>query len=358
MKRFYGVACLAFLSVALVCSFAVAAEPAAKLPNVHVLATGGTIAGSASSATNLTTYKAGALSVEQLLDAVPALKEHANIKAEQVASISSNNMSFEVWLKLAKRVNELLADKDVDGIVITHGTDTLEETAYFLNLVTKSKKAVVLVGSMRPATGISADGPLNLLNAVAVAGSKEAHGKGVLVVLDGQINAAREVTKTNTLAPETFKANELGFLGYVVNFKPMFYRESTRKHTADTVFDISKVEKLPQVDIFYNDVNTSPEMLKASIASGADGIINAGTGNGSMFKPNQDILTAASKEKGLAVVRASRVGSGVVTPQNYDADSKFIRGDNLSPQKARILLMLSLTKTKNHEEIQEFFDQY
>lgn len=211
---------------------------------------------------------------------------------------------------------------------------------------------------MRPATAISADGPLNLLNAVSVAASKEAHGKGVMVILNGQINAAREVTKTNTMSPETFKANELGFLGYVVNYEPKFYRVSTRKHTADSVFDVSKLTELPRVDIFYNDVNTSPEMLKASIATGAKGIVNAGTGDGSMFKPNQDILAAASKDKGLAVVRASRVGSGLVTPQNYDADSKFIRADNLTPQKARILLMLALTKTQNPVEIQAFFDQY
>ena len=360
MKNMRLTVALTLLSLVFVCGAALAAADTAdkKLPTVHILATGGTIAGSASSATNLTTYKAGSLSVEQLMDAVPALKEHANIKAEQVASISSNNMSFDVWLKLAKRINALLAEKDVDGVVITHGTDTIEETAYFLNLVVKSKKPVVLVGSMRPATAISADGPLNLLNAVALAGSKEAQGKGVLVVLNGQINAAREVTKTNTLNPDTFKSGELGFLGYVVNFKPVFYRESTRKHTADTVFDLSKVEELPRVDIFYNDVNTAPDMLKASIASGAKGIINAGTGNGSMFKPNQEILTAASKDKGILVVRTARFGSGMVTQQDYDHDSKFVRGDNLLPQKARILLMVALTKTQNFEEIQSYFDQY
>ena len=217
-------------------------------PNVVILATGGTIAGSASGATNAQ-YDAAQLGVDILIKAVPEIANLANVKGEQVANISSNNMTDEIWLKLAKRVNELLASKDVDGIVITHGTDTLEETAYFLNLVVKSDKPVVLVGAMRSATSMSADGPLNLYNAVSVAASKESIGNGVLVVLNDEINAAREVTKTNTSSVDTFKSRNTGAIGRVYYGKVVYSTKSLKKHTANSVFDVSKLETLPRVDI-------------------------------------------------------------------------------------------------------------
>ena len=204
----------AFMCVVLVLS-QFAAALAAELPNVVILATGGTIAGRGGSATQMTGYNPGEIGVQILINAVPEIKQYANVSGEQVANIGSFAMTHEVWLKLAKRVNELLASPAVDGIVITHGTDTLEETAYFLNLVVKSDKPVVLVGAMRPATAISADGPVNLLNAVRLAGSPKARGKGVLVGMNDQINGARDVTKTNTTHVETFKSWELGYLGYI-----------------------------------------------------------------------------------------------------------------------------------------------
>ena len=222
-----------------------------------VLATGGTIAGTGASSTTVVGYTAATVGIESLLNAVPELKTVANVKGEQVFQIASENMNNDYWLKLAKRVNALLAQDDVDGIVITHGTDTIEETAYFLDLVVKSRKPVVIVGAMRPSTAISADGPINLFNAVILAGSDEAVGKGVLVALNDQINAAREVTKTNTSTADTFRTPELGLLGYMQGNKPYFYRQSTRRHTVDTEFDVSSLDALPQVDIVYGYANMS-----------------------------------------------------------------------------------------------------
>lgn len=330
---------------------------AADLPNVTILATGGTIAGSASTSTNLTDYKAGSLTAQQLIDAVPALVDIANVNAEQIANVGSNNLKFSDWLTLAKRINTLLASDDCDGIVVTHGTDTTEETAYFLNLVVKSEKPVVVVGAMLPATAISADGPLNLLNAVGVAGSKDSIGKGVMIVLNGQIVSGREGTKTNTLAKETFKVHDLGMLGYVINFKPVFYRELTRLHTKDTEFDVSELDTLPRVDILYQYLEVSADMYQAVVDSKPAGIITAGTGNGSLFDPTRAVLKEAA-EDGIVVVRSSRVGSGVITPSAKDAEYGFLTSDNLNPQKARILLTLALTKTNDIEEIREMFAKY
>nr|WP_234407805.1 type II asparaginase [Massilibacillus massiliensis] len=329
-----------------------------NLPNIKILATGGTIAGSASSNTQMTGYKAGAIGIQTLIDAVPQMKEYANVSGEQVCKLDSKDMSNDVWLTLSKRVNEVLADRDVDGIVITHGTDTLEETAYFLNLVVKSDKPVVLVGAMRPATAISADGPLNLLNAVRVASSKEAVGKGVLVTMNDEINGAREVTKTNTNNVATFKAPELGFLGYVNDGKPYFYRESTRKHTAKSEFDVTKLNALPYVKVIYGHADDDGIFVDAAVAAGAKGIIYAGTGNGSIHK-NAETALAKAAQKGVVIVRSSRVGNGTVidAEQSY-IDAHFLNGDSLNPQKARILLSLALTKTNDLKEIQRIFNEY
>lgn len=337
-----------------------AALPAfADKPNVVILATGGTIAGTGATSTTTVGYTAAKVGVDALIAAVPELKKVANVRGEQVMQIASENMNNEAWLKLAKRVNTLLAQSDVDGIVITHGTDTIEETAYFLDLVVKSKKPVVIVGAMRPSTAISADGPINLYNAVLLAGSKEAVGKGVLVTLNDQINAGREVTKTNTSTMDTFKTPELGFLGYIQGSKPYFYRQSTRKNTADTPFDIMNLDKLPQVDIVYGYANMNPIALNAFVAAGAQGIIHAGVGDGSLNNTVVPSLTEARK-KGVVIVRSSRVGQGIVARNGEADDDKldFVVSDTLNPQKARILLMLALTKTTDSKEIQKMFWEY
>jgi L-asparaginase len=324
-----------------------------------ILATGGTIAGTGATSTSTVGYTAAKVAIDKLIKAVPELKKVANVKGEQVFQIASENMNNEYWLKLAKRVNTLLAQTDVDGIVITHGTDTIEETAYFLNLVVKSRKPVVIVGAMRPSTALSADGPINLYNAVLLAGNKDAAGKGLLVVLNDQINAAREVTKTNTSTLDTFKAPELGLLGYMQDNRPTFYRQSTRRHTADSEFDVMQLDVLPQVDIVYGYANVNRIAIDAFMAAGARGIIYAGTGDGSLADSVKPALVEARKQ-GVIIVRSSRVGEGIVARNGEDNDDQldFVVSDTLNPQKARILLMLALTKTINTKDIQRIFYAY
>lgn len=344
------------LATGLFCGQAMATE---HLPHVVILATGGTIAGTGATTTTTVGYTAAKLGVDKMIEGVPELKKVAEVRGEQVAQIASESMTNEVWLKLAKRVNALLAQKDVDGIVITHGTDTIEETAYFLNLTVKSKKPVVIVGAMRPSTAISADGPINLYNAVILAGSKESQGKGVLVSLNDQINGAREVTKTNTSTADTFRSPDLGMLGYMQDNKPHFYRMSTRKNTADTEFDVSKLDKLPRVDIVYGYANMDRVAMDADIAAGAKGVVQAGVGDGSVAAQMMPAFRDA-RQKGVVVVRSSRVGTGIVARNGEANDDKedLVVSDTLNPQKARILLMLGLTKTHDTKELQRMFYTY
>ena len=336
------------------------AQQTQSLPTVWVLATGGTISGRGATPTSLTGYKSGAFLGEELVAAVPAIKEHANVKVEQVFNIASPDLTLDNWLTLAKRVNAVLADRSVAGIVITHGTSTMEETAYFLNLTVRDDRPVVLVGSMRPATAISADGPLNLLNAVRTAASPDARGKGVMIVLNDEINAARDATKANTLRVETFRSPELGLLGYVDGDRVAFYRSSTKRHTAKSEFDIGAVAQLPAVDIVYSYVQPSPTIVRAVVASDVRGIVFAGTGAGGLSGIERTTLKAALTErKGNkpVLVRASRVGNGRV-PGSESDEFGMISADTLSPQKARILLMLALTKTQDPKEIARMFAEY
>ncbi|OWA35637.1 L-asparaginase [Saccharibacillus sp. O16] len=329
----------------------------AALPNVKILATGGTIAGSSASNTDVTGYKAGALTIDTLINAVPEMKQLANVSGEQIANVGSPDIDNAVLLKLAKRINELLASDDVDGVVITHGTDTLEETAYFLNLVVKSDKPVVVVGAMRPATAISADGSFNLYNAVKIASSPKARGKGVMIELNDRIGSARYITKTNTTGTDTFKSVEQGYLGVVSGGNVFFYNESTRKHTTQTVFDVTNLTSLPQVDILYEYQNNGSYFYDAAIAAGAKGIVVAGSGNGSMSSVSSKGAAKAAAQ-GVIVARSTRTGSGVVTHSDSDDKAGMVTSDSLNPQKARILLMLALTQTNKPSEIQTYFDQY
>lgn len=326
-------------------------------PHIKILATGGTIAGKSASNEDVKDYKAGSLGVESLIAAVPEMQKYAQVSGEQICNINSSSITSAIWLKLAKRCNELLAQADVQGIVITHGTDTLEETAYFLNLVVKSKKPVVIVGAMRPATAISADGPMNLLEAVRVAASKEAMNKGVLVVMNDDINGARDVTKSSTTNVATFKSPELGRLGYVQGEKILFYNTSTRRHTANSEFDITNLTALPRVDIVYSHVNDDRVMVDAAVNAGAQGIIHAGTGQGSVHDDTLPGLIDAAKQ-GVVVVRSTRVANGYVDTETKYEPYNFVYADTLNPQKARILLSLALTKTKNPQEIQRMFNEY
>ncbi len=329
-------------------------QTAAALPHVAVLATGGTIAGTGGSDTQTTGYKPGVLTADTLLKSVPSLGNVAQVSGEQVSNVGSDNITNELLLKLAKRVNQLLAQPEIAGVVITHGTDTLEETAYFLNLVAKSDKPVVVTGSMRPSTAISADGPSNLLQAVTVAASPEARGRGVMIVLNDRIGSARYTTKTNADSLDTFKGLDAGYLGTLIDLVPHFETRVTKQHTTATPFDTSKLDALPEVDIVYGYQNDGGFMYDAAVAHGAKGIVVAGVGAGS-----ESLLVLPSIKKaidrGVVVVRSSRTGSGFVPK---DPAYLGLLGDSLNPQKARILLMLALTVTKDQSRIQEMFSQF
>lgn len=328
-----------------------------KRSNITVLALGGTIAGKASNSAQTTVYDPGVLSVEALLESVPQIRDIADVNGEQIANIPSFALTNEVLLQLASAVNERLATEDCDGIVITHGTDTLEETAYFLHLTVKSHKPVVIVGAMRPATAISADGPLNLYQAVALAASEQARGHGVLICLNGRIGSARDVGKAQTITADAFRSAEAGLLGYMVENQPVFYYKSLRRHTMESEFDVSRVSRLPRVDILFGHSEDHRDFVDAAVQAGAKGIVHAGTGNGGVFPHTRAGLEDA-RNQGVAVVSSSRIANGLVTLKPADADSQFVSSDNLSPQKARILLMLGLTQTSDPKELQRMFDTY
>ena len=327
----------------------------AAKPNIHILATGGTIAGTGSSATG-TSYTAGQVAIGALLDAVPEIKDIANVTGEQIARIGSQDMNDEVWLTLAKKINELLKRPDIDGIVITHGTDTMEETAYFLNLTVKP---VVLVGAMRPSTALSADGPLNLYNAVVTAAAKESKDKGVLVAMNGLILGAESVVKMNTVDVQTFQAPNSGALGYVLNGKVCYNQITLKKHTTQSVFDVTKLTSLPKVGIVYSYSNIEADMMTPLLNNGYKGIIHAGVGNGNIHKNIFPSLIDA-RRKGIVVVRSSRVPTGPTTldAEVDDAKYQFVASQELNPQKSRVLLMLALTKTTDWKQIQEYFNEY
>jgi L-asparaginase len=330
-----------------------------KKRNVVILATGGTIAGAASSGTQAG-YTSGAVTIDAMLAAVPGIDKLANIKGEQVSNVGSQDMSFDILLKLAKRINELTAKGDVDGIVITHGTDTMEESAYFLNLTVKTDRPVVLVGSMRPSTAVSADGPLNLYNAVAVAADANAKGRGVLVVMNDEIHAAHSLTKMSTTAVDTFMSPKRGIVGIVHYGKTDYYNNPPWKHTKQSEFDITNVTKLPRVDIIFACLDMSPELITTDVAGGAvKGLVIAGVGNGNMNKVSVDAAAAAVK-KGVVVVRSSRVPTGVVG-RNVELDDDklgFIASDELNPQKSRILLTLALLKQRTPADLQKLYSTY
>jgi L-asparaginase len=329
-----------------------------KLTNIVILATGGTIAGAAASGTQAA-YTSGAVTIDAMLAAVPGIRDLANIKGEQISNVGSQDMTMDIMLTVAKRCNQLLAKSDVDGIVITHGTDTMEETAFFLNLVIKSEKPVVMVGSMRPSTAVSADGPLNLYDAVAVAGDPNAKGRGVLVVMNDWIHAAHSLTKTSTTAIQTFMSPLRGLVGVSTYGKNDFYNTPRWKHTTASEFDVTNVTKLPRVDIIFACADMSPDPIEAAAANGAKGIVIAGVGNGNMNKASLEAAQRVAK-KGVVVVRSSRVATGTVgrNVEVNDDEMGFVASDELNPQKSRILLMLALLKPRSTMELQKLFQTY
>ncbi|MEQ6436131.1 asparaginase [Comamonas sp. w2-DMI] len=336
---------------------AAAAQTAAK-PQVVVLATGGTIAGAGASTVNSATYTAAKVPVDKLLAGLPELAQVANVRGEQVFQIASESFTNDNLLTLAKRVSQLAKQSDVDGIVVTHGTDTLAETAYFLSLTVHTDKPIVVVGSMRPGTALSADGALNLVNAVSVAGSKDAKGKGVFVTMNDEINTARDVNKDINIQTGAFKS-QWGPLGMVVEGRNYWFRAPVKRHTNNSEFNIDSIDKLPQVDIVYAYGSVQPTAVNALVDSGAKAIVHAGTGNGSvadrMVKPLQD-----ARSKGVLIVRSSRVPYGFVLRNAEQPDDKYdwVVAHDMRPEKARILTMLALTKGASTKELQRMFWEY
>ena len=318
---------------------------------VVILATGGTIAG-VGAAGRTTGYQPGALAVEALLGGLPELSRVAPVQALQVCNVNSDDMTGEIWIRLAETINRLAADPRTAGFVITHGTDTLEETAYFLNLTVKTRKPVVLTGSMRPATAISADGPMNLYQAVCVAAAPQAAGRGVLAVFSDQIYAARSVTKRSTYHVMAISAGEMGAVGIIRDDEVLLYDSPGKLHTTQTEFDVTGLSRLPAVSILYFAVDADPRLLTCAAAY-SDGLVIAGAGAGEYSLAFKEVIDALA----VPVVISSRIGDGVIT-QSGVLGANTIAADNLPPQKAAILLRLALTRTREADRIREMFARY
>ncbi len=363
---------LPVIAIALVTFVAFAGLPCsatsapAEAPRVRLIATGGTISA-----------RAGArFTAEDLVKLVPDLEKYARVETEQFANVASSQLTLDQWLRLGRRINELFAaDKDLAGIVVTSGTDTLEETAYFLHLVVKSDRPVALVGAMRNPNTIGYEGPANLLEGFRVAADPASRGKGVLVVLNDEINGAREVTKTDALRLQTFQSRPAGVLGVVDADRVVYYRESVKRHTTESEFDIAAIETLPRVDVIMAYQGASGDLIKAAVDNGARGIVIAGVGAGGTSGTQRDGISYATA-KGVFIVTSTRTGSGRVAPrrggrapddrertpeeieQIKRSAAHELAAEDLAPVKARILLMLALTRTQKAEEIQRMFSEY
>lgn len=334
---------------------------ASGLPLVHVIGTGGSISCIGGSRTDLLDYNYGErhYTIDEMIAHVPELQEIASVRCEQFMNAYGGEVSPERWVALARRINAIVREApETAGIGITHGTSTLEETAYFLNLTVKTKKPVVITGAMRPMTAISNDAELNLFDCVRVAASAHAGDRGVLVVLNNQIQAAREVTKTSTSRLDTFKSADLGFLGYAdSDGEVVFYRDTTRLHTHRTEFDVDAIDKLPRVDIAFAYAGVDGTAVAALAHAGCEGLVAAGLGSGGAPRPFLDALSTVVAS-GVPVVVTSQAGSGRAMARKAAAERGFLFADNLLPRKARILLMLALTRTREAAEIQRMLKTY
>jgi L-asparaginase len=333
----------------------------AAKPRVHILGTGGSISGIGPHRLDYTLYPevGKKLTVAQMLERIPEARELAELTGEDVLQVGSPSIGPREWLQLADRIHALLAAPHPPaGFVITHGTATLEETAYFLHLTVKSDRPVVVTGAMRPPSAVGTDADLNLLDAIRLAAAPEAAGRGVLTMLNNEIQSARDVTKSNAFRVDTFDSRDFGVLGYVdSDARVLFYRAVTRPHTTATPFDVRSRKELPRVDIVYSYAGADGVLVDALTARRPDGMVLIGFGGGSYPAA---FLEAGKRavQAGIPVVLATRSWNGrvVITPKK-NADG-FIVCDDLMPQKARILLMLALTVTQEREAIQEIFYTY
>ena len=320
---------------------------------VVVLATGGTIAGEGRPG-DATDYIPGKLTIKEIARGIRGLEEIADLEEVQVANLNSDDITSSLWIKLANTINTLSKDDTVDGFVITHGTDTMEETAYFLHLVIKTDKPVVVTGAMRPSTATSADGPMNFYQAVTVAASEKARGLGVLCVFSDSIYSARDFQKLSTTSVTAFGGRDFGMMGYVLDRNVLLYNMSLKPHTTNSEFSIDGIDTLPKVGILIFHVDADPDLVYAA-AEKADGLVIVGAGNGNYSIKYNEAIGKLS----IPVVRSSRIGNGMIVPDStFDKWGNIIAGDNLAPTKARILLQLALTRTRDIEKIKEYFKKY
>jgi L-asparaginase len=338
-------------------------QPAPTAPRVRLVATGGTISNRAG----------GRLTAEELVKSMPGIERYAQAEFEQFSNLASSELTLDQWLALSKRLNELFkSEPGLAGAVVTSGTDTLEELAYFLDLTVRSEKPVVVVGSMRNPSTLGYEGAANLLEAFRVAASPDARGKGVLVVLNDEINAAREVTKTDALRLNTFQTRGYGVMGVVDADRVVFYRNGVKRHTATSEFDVGAVRKLPRVDVLMAYQGADGDLIRAAADAGARGIVIASAGAGATSGTQREAENYAVK-KGVVVVTTSRTGSGRIAPRRgpnaqpppgasspltADEQRRFVAGEDVAPVKARVLLMLALTRTSDPAEIQRMFSEY
>lgn len=342
-----------------------AAQAAAAAPRVRLVATGGTISNRAG----------GRLTAEELVKSMSGIERYAKPEFEQFSNLASSELTLDQWLALARRLNEIFAtDAGIAGVVVTSGTDTLEELAYFLDLTVRSDKPVVVVGSMRNPSTLGYEGAANLLEGFRVAASPDAHGQGTLVVLNDEINAAREATKTDALRLNTFQTRGYGVLGVVDADRVVFYRTSVKRHGAKSEFDVTSLTKLPRVDVILVYQGADGDLVRAAVDAGAQGIVVASAGAGATSGTQQAGIAYALK-KGVLVVTTTRTGSGRIAPPRRgpgapqptgnasnpltpEERSRRIAGEDLAPVKARLLLMLALGRTKDPVEIQRMFSEY
>jgi L-asparaginase len=333
----------------------------ANLPRVALIITGGTIDSVGKDRLDLAWYiEAGKrLQDGEILEMLPELKQIAEVTEVPFRRLPSHALVDKDWLDLVRTIHKIFDEDKADGIVITHGTNTIEETAYFLNLVLKTDKPVVVVGSMRPSSAISADGYLNLVNAVKVAGDPHSKGRGCLLVMNDTIYNGRDVTKNATYRVEAFQSRDLGPLGFADgDGKIVFYHQPVRKHTVETEFHVHDLESLPRVDIVVSYVGADGTMIEAAAKAGAKGVVSAGTGAGRPTPAEDAAFDKCFKETGMLMCLSSRVASGRVVRSPGLTKRGFVASDNLQPWKARLLLSLALTKTTNADEIQRMFDTY
>jgi L-asparaginase len=328
-------------------------------PKVAVIGTGGTIASIGKTPLDIYDYGANKtmIEVDEILKLFPEVNDVAEVVPVPYRAIPSPSVGFAEWKELVLKIDELAADPDLDGIVITHGTASLEETAYMLHLTMKADLPVVVIGSQRPSSALSTDAGFNLVNGIKVAGHPEARGMGVMTLLNDEIQCAREVTKTSTFRMQTFQSPDFGCLGHADGDGVNFYRRPLRRHAPDTAFDLRTLDALPRVDIVYAYAGGDGVAAEAFVKAGAQGLISAGFAPGFCGPEAEDVFKQAVKD-GVTVIQSTRAGSGRVAKTSRSVESGILPGDNLNPQKARILLALALTVTKDPEEISAIFKTY